>query len=81
MEFNMTEPKYRADWYGATLDIVVIASLTLLAALHIASLAVFLAVTCPIVGARLAAARLMREGGGALGVLLGLFVLLRRSGA
>jgi len=46
--------------------------------MHVASLTIFLAVTGPIVGARLAAARAFKGGGGTLGVLLGLFLLLRR---
>jgi len=81
------QPKPTVDWQGATLDVVVIVSLTVLTALHIASLAVFLAVVGPIVGARLAAARMLRNGngagpaGGALAVLLGLLFLLRRPGA
>jgi hypothetical protein len=70
-----------ADWYGALLDVVVIAAMTVLTALHIASLSVFLAITGPILGARIAAGRAMRRAGGALGVLLGLSFLLRRSGA
>lgn len=67
------------------LDVVVITSMTTLTALHIATLTVFLAVIGPVVGARLAAARMMRGnggngagGGGTLAVLLGLFLLLRR---
>jgi hypothetical protein len=81
------QPKHHLDWHGATLDVVVIVSLTVLTALHIATLTVFLAVVGPIVGARLAAARMLRgangsgPAGGALGVLLGLLLLLRRPGA
>lgn len=83
----MTEPiKHHHDWHGAMLDVVVIVSLTTLTALHIATLTVFLAVVGPIVGARLAAARMLRGGngsggagsGGTLAVLLGLFLVLRR---
>ncbi len=80
----MTEPSRHPDWHGALLDVVVIASLTVLCAMHIASLAVFLAVTGPILGARLAGARALRNGngggpsGGTLAVLLGLLLLLRR---
>lgn len=81
----MTEQKHQPDWHGATLDVVVIVSLTLLTALHIATLTVFLAVVGPIVGARLAAARMLRGGNGgggpssgALGVVLGLLLPLRR---
>lgn len=80
----MTEPNFHHEWHGALLDIVVIASLTVLCAIHIASLTIFLAVTGPIVGARLAAARAFRNGngggpsGGTLAVLVGLFLLLRR---
>ncbi len=83
----MTDAKHHLDWHGATLDVVVIVSLTVLTALHIAPLTVFLAVVGPIVGARLAAARMLRgsndsgPSGGALGVLLGLLLLLRRHGA
>ncbi|MGH7297554.1 MAG: hypothetical protein ACRELB_21635 [Polyangiaceae bacterium] len=83
----MNEPIRHIDWHSAVLDVVVIASLTILTALHIANLTVFLAVTGPILGARLAAARMLRGGtgggpaGGALGVLLGLLFLLRRPGA
>ena len=81
----MTDPKHQLDWHGATLDVVVIVSLTVLTALHIATLTVFLAVVGPIVGARLAVARMLRgnggTGGGVLGVLLGLLLLLRRPGA
>ena len=82
----MTEPRH-VDWHGAVLDIVVVSSLTVLTALHIATLTVFLAVVGPIVGARLAAARALRGGnggppaGGALAVLLGLLFFLRRPSA
>lgn len=82
----MSEPRH-IDWHGAVLDIVVVSSLTVLTALHIATLTVFLAVVGPIVGARLAAARTLRAGngsgpaGGALAVLLGLLFFLRRPGA
>ena len=75
------QPIHHHDWHGATLDVVVILSLTVLTAMHVASLTIFLAVTGPIVGARLAAARAFKGGGGGggtLGVLLGLFLLLRR---
>jgi hypothetical protein len=81
------QARHQLDWHGATLDVVVIVSLTVLTALHIATLTVFLAVVGPIVGARLAAARMMRGGngagpaGGALAVLFGLLFLLRRPGA
>jgi hypothetical protein len=80
------QPKHQLDWYGATLDVVVIISMTVLTALHVAALPIFLAVVGPIVGARLAAARMLRgdgggPAGGALGVLLGLLLLLRRPGA
>jgi hypothetical protein len=34
----MTDPKHHLDWHGATLDVVVIVSLTVLTALHIATL-------------------------------------------
>lgn len=84
MTHTHSHSKPAADWYGATLDIVIILALTLLTALHIASLAVFLAVTGPIVGARLAVVRKLRQGvviGGALGVLAGLSLLVRRPGA
>jgi hypothetical protein len=80
----MTEPQRHSDWHGALLDVVVIASLTVPCALRIASLTIFLAVTGPIVGARLAATRAFRGGngtgpsGGALAILIGLFLLLRR---
>lgn len=83
----MTEPvRHQHDWHGATLDVVVIASMTTLTALHIANITLFLAVIGPIVGARLASARVMRggsggggaAGGGTLAVLLGLLLLLRR---
>ncbi len=81
----MTEPKQQFDWSGALLDVVIITSMTILTALNIATLTVFLAVIGPIVGARLAAARMLRGGhgsgpaaGGALAVLLGLLFLLRR---
>jgi hypothetical protein len=79
-ELVMAEPKHQLDWHGALLDVVIIASLTVLCALRIASLTIFLAVTGPIVGARLAAARAFRggNGGGALAILIGLFLLLRR---
>jgi hypothetical protein len=83
----MAEPKHHLDLHGAALDVVVIASMTTLTALHIANITLFLAVIGPIVGARLASARMMRGGngggptGGALGVLLGLLLLLRRPGA
>ena len=78
----MTDRKHGLDWQGATLDVAVITSLTILTALHIATLTVFLAVVGPVVGARLAAARMVGgSGGGALGVVLGLLLLLRRPGA
>jgi hypothetical protein len=86
-ELDMTEPKHHVDVHGAVLDIIVIASMTTLTALHIANITIFLGVIGPIVGARLASARVMRGGtgggptGGALGVLLGLLLLLRRPGA
>ncbi len=75
------DPKHHHDLHGAMLDIVVIVSLTVLTAMHVASLTIFLAVTGPIVGARLAAARAFKgggPGGGTLALLLGLFLLLRR---
>jgi len=81
----MTEHKPTFDWHGALLDVVVIVSMTVLTALSVAPLTVFLAVVGPIVGARLAAARAIRghggPGGGALAVLLGLLFLLRRPSA
>lgn len=75
------QPNHHLVWHGAVLDVVVIVALTVLTAMHVASLTIFLAVTGPIVGARLAAARAFKSGpggGGTLGVLLGLFLLLRR---
>jgi hypothetical protein len=83
----MTESTRSFDWHGTLLDVVVIVSMTVLTALNIATLTVFLAVVGPIVGARLAAARMLRGGhgggpvGGALAVLLGLLFLLRRPSA
>ncbi len=83
----MTDPKHHLDLHGAALDVVVITAMTTLTALHVANITLFLAVIGPIVGARLASARMMRGGngagptGGALGVLLGLLLLLRRPGA
>ena len=82
----MTDPKHHLDLHGAALDVVVIAAMTVLTALHIASITLFLAVVGPIVGARLAAARMLRGGsgngsaggGGTLAVLLGILLLLRR---
>jgi hypothetical protein len=53
-ELVMTDPKHHIDLHGAALDVIVIVSLTILTALHIATLTVFLAVVGPIVGARLA---------------------------
>jgi hypothetical protein len=84
-EDPMQEEKNRVSaWHGFALDVVIIVSMTILTALRIAQLTVFIAIVGPIVGARLSALRYMRDGGGGPGgsalaaVGLGLWLLLRR---
>ena len=75
----MTEPAF--DWRGVVLDMIIIVSITLLTALRLANLYVFLAVVGPLVGARLAAVRASAAaaGGSVIAlVVLGLWVVLRR---
>jgi hypothetical protein len=76
----MTDPAF--DWRGVVLDCVIILSITLLTALKLANLYVFLAVVGPLVGARLASVRASTAAaaGGSLTVLavLGLWSVLRK---
>jgi hypothetical protein len=73
-------------WHGLALDILIVTSLTVLTALHIAQLTVFLAIVGPLVGARLSSMRHGSNGNGsggvggsaALALALGLWSLLRR---
>ena len=79
----MNEERIRASaWQGFTLDIVIIVSMTVLTALRIAQITVFIAIVGPLVGARLSAMRYMRDGGGPgsafAAISLGLWTLLRR---
>jgi hypothetical protein len=73
-------------WQGFALDILIVVSLTVLTALRIAQLTIFLAVVGPIVGARLSAMRHGSGGGGhgtgngsaVLALVLGAWSLVRR---
>ena len=76
----MTEPAF--DWRGVVLDCIIIVSITLLTALRLANLYVFLAVVGPLVGARLTAVRASAAAaGGSLValVVIGLWGILRRA--
>ena len=72
------------DWRGVVLDTIIIASITVLTALQLASLYVFLAVVGPLVGARLAAVRASTAAavGGSMLLLLalGFWQIVRRAG-
>ena len=76
----MTEPAF--DWRGVVLDIIIIVSITVLTALHLANLYIWLAIVGPLVGARLAAVRASAAaaaGGSVIAlVVLGLWGVLRR---
>jgi hypothetical protein len=71
-------------WQGFALDILIVVSLTVLTALRIAQLTIFLAVVGPIVGARLSAMRHGSGGGGTgngsavLALAFGVWSLIRR---
>jgi len=71
------------DWRGVFMDAIIIVSITVLTALRLANLYVFLAVVGPLVGARLAAVRASAAaalGGSTLVLLaLGLWHSLRRA--
>ncbi len=82
----MNEERNRIGaWHGFALDLVIIMSMTVLTALRIAQITVFIAIVGPLVGARLSAMRYMRDGGGGgpsgsafAAIGLGLWLLLRR---
>jgi hypothetical protein len=80
----MTDPVPRFDWRGVVLDAVIIASLTVLTALRLANLTLFVALVGPLVGARLAAVRAgttAAVGGSTLLLLaLGFWQVVRRAG-
>jgi hypothetical protein len=73
-------------WQGFALDVLIVVSLTVLTALRIAQLTIFLAVVGPIVGARLSAMRHGSGGNGSgtgngsavLALAFGLWSLVRR---
>jgi hypothetical protein len=72
------------DWRGVVLDAIIIVSITVLTALQLANLYLFLALVGPLVGARLAAVRASTAaavGGSTLLLLvLGLWQIVRRAG-
>lgn len=63
-EILMSDNSQSAEWYGFALDALVITAMTVLTALRVAEITIFLAVAGPIVGARLAGLRYLRGGGG-----------------